>query len=597
MLALLSGICIVGHAADSGEIVLPEFEFPARSYTTFAETGIPYDEIIASFPEACEIKYENGRLYIEDIGAGKVEYFERLNHEWYEATLEDGFWTVFVSEEIYNEDWEFVMYASDGRWEVDYSRDGTRRIIDVYAKSDEGVDTDKLFRIYPEEGYGEQYVSVYYELSDELSVEDSYDKGFLTMQYVRWNVDDVSIYTRYDALQGTVEYIDVANYETEEYEYYFPGKGWTDDVAGEIPIDAPTGFEEATLESLLALTPTDMGCEHLFGESTCEIPATCVYCKRHSGKALGHEWVKEDVYNVCSVCQAVLYDAPTTVIQSYTSLPFPTLEETGIDIDEITSGVISKLTVRRETGKLYVPNIDGCWLSVQGEADVDQIDGWNVIETEGEDLEKLSLCFSWLTPSDTDEENEYYEELYYNASGELISYFCGDSLHYKDIGVDFINNRVVLEYAGAEYSEYSYRDSYVNGIFAEQNVVNYLYGIEVEYNPYHEASYACIFSLEDGEVYLTDKGWSLSPIDYVPTDAPEEYADKDMSYFIGICPTTVDFCLHSWEKGVLSKTCSECGKTVMLNDALVTVIIVAVAVIVCAVVVVFVIKKRKNAKK
>ena len=104
--------------------------------------------------------------------------------------------------------------------------------------------------------------------------------------------------------------------------------------------------------------------------------------------------------------------------------------------------------------------------------------------------------------------------------------------------------------------------------------------------------------------YLPDKGWSESDTEYKPIDPPEGYADKDISYFTALCPTTVDFCVHTWDSENTAAKCTKCGEqkhAVPIVEAekdepqftFVFIIIGVIAVLLCVAVVTIVIVKKK----
>jgi hypothetical protein len=92
----------INSFAEEAKLTLPEFEYSTFSYKTFAETKIPREEIFACFPENIEMKYEDGMLYVKDLGAEDANCVDGIKHNYYDGELVDGYWRFEITPEEYN---------------------------------------------------------------------------------------------------------------------------------------------------------------------------------------------------------------------------------------------------------------------------------------------------------------------------------------------------------------------------------------------------------------------------------------------------------------------------------------------------------------
>ena len=570
ILSLVLAVSIVtafptrGLAAEEA-VTLPDFEYPTMSCQTFAETGIPYDALMDAFPETLEIKYENGTLYVKDLGGDEALFFSDLNHDTRDGELVDGYWTFAVSAEEYNSDSSISMRTDSHSWHAEYKVNGKRWIVTLTKHMESNA---RIVMLYPEEGYGEQYIQVAYDLLAGFRVTDSYDAGVLKEQVVEVHDDDSSLWAYYDA-QGNPKYVNVSENSEGRYASYIPGKGWSENSWEYVPTNAPAGYENATLESLLAMGPTDIGCKHQWEGPLCDVPAICALCHREKGEPIGHSWVSGTEYDTCSTCNGILYRVPKMEMPVFEGRPYQNLETAGVNADAITSKLPQKITTKYENGIFMIPNIDGYVLDVdletEGFVKYRTENGWNLMEVAEEDLAALDISFSKLEEKD---DGEIWHTLRYSADGCPVSVNMYDAETDKSITVSLKDKTVKLSYLKDKDSDIEYTDVYENGVIAAQNVYDLMKSIRVYYDSDLKVSKVKLWEMGKSYTFTPGKGWTVRGADGATAEAPEGYADKDAAYFAQAYPHNIDFCIHSFETsedGSFQK-CAKCGQTVALKQ-------------------------------
>ena len=73
---MLIGTTVFARAEATDIIPVPEVPAIDRPYKTIEELGIDFEEIDAYFPQNIEIRYEDGKVYVEDFGASSVEIYD-----------------------------------------------------------------------------------------------------------------------------------------------------------------------------------------------------------------------------------------------------------------------------------------------------------------------------------------------------------------------------------------------------------------------------------------------------------------------------------------------------------------------------------------
>lgn len=581
--------------AAEDEIVLPEFDYPTMSYKTFAETGIPYDELNDLFPEVLEVKHENGTLYVKDLGGNNAWYTDHLNYDGHDGELVDGYWEFAVSSEAYSAGGSISMYTDNHAWHVQYDASGERGVVSFSANVD---GNHRGVMLYPTEGYGEQYVQVIYELRYGVTVSDTYEAGCLTDQMVEIQDSTSAFWARYDG-QGNLQYVDISLFDTEEDATFVPGVGWTEGDWENTPADAPTGYENATMESLMAMGPADIGCAHQWSDPLCDVPSICELCHREKGAPIGHSWVSGSEYDTCSTCNGILYRIPGIEMPAFEGKPCLNLEQAGIDIDAIISKLPPQISTKYENGIFMVPNIDEYYLdarvTTKGYVSHVTEKGWNRMEVAEEDLEALILSFS---KGEEHGDSEIWYDVSYDADGSLVSASIYDYESGKAIRVEFDENTVELSYPKDKDTEVEYTDVYENGDLTSQYLYDMSNGIWVYYDSDLKLEKVTVRDKGEYVSLIPGKGWTVDDNDDETVPAPEKYADKDAAYFAAAYPHNIDFCIHSFEvsEDGSVKTCVKCGEIVELDSGsdLAIIVIALVCVAVVAGVIIVVSKKKKQ---
>lgn len=600
-------------AADD-QIVLPEYKCPALAYPTFAETGIPYDQLISILPEKLDIKYKDGILYVQDLGDSETNITLYLQSDSLEGELVDGYWQFTVSSEEYNNGAGLSMHTPNRSWHAEYDISGKRKIVSFTTYFDK---YSRIVVLYPEAGYGKQFVQVVYDLIEGLRVTDIYSEGFLYEQTVELHTDSSSLWGRYDA-NGNIQYFNVSINKTGDYASYIPGKGWSENSWEYTPVDAPVGYEDATLESLLSTVPTNIGCAHQWEGPLCDAPAICSLCHAEKGDPISHSWVSGTDYDTCSTCNGILYKAPDIAMPSFEGRPFLNLESTGVNADAIISKLPKKILTKYENGVFMVPNIDG----YDFDADLDAmtyvshktLNGWNIFEVLEEDLDELELEFS-----KTEEQGDLkiWFNLEFDADGNLLSFNLYEDESNKSLNISLEENTVELSYPKENTKHVEYTDVYRNGEIISQEVYDMEKYLHVYYDSDLNIEKVEIWKMGRYYTFIPGKGWTNDESETI--SAPEGYEDKDAAFFAETYPHCITFCIHSFELSEDGnyKTCVKCQETVQIeektesNDSNITanstdtnddvvIIIVVVSVVLlaafAAIVIVVVKKKKANAE-
>ena len=255
ILSVFSTLGVVVHAVetepeqDGGSsaaelIVLPEFTFPTNTETELSAYNLPLDEIKALFPEEAETKYEDGIYYIKDIGAASASVLNYFNYERYDMTLVDGYWTVALTEEEAAGDLSVQFIGA--YWLINYINGQRNRMLQLYTEYN-----SKYINIY----YEDDLCSVYYNIGQDIGVENEYSNGVLTSHMVSKNTDDgfLDIYYNPDK---SVNYVELYVRSVGDY-HYLLDEGWSEYTDEYVPTDAPEGYEDYTFNDFAELAPHD----------------------------------------------------------------------------------------------------------------------------------------------------------------------------------------------------------------------------------------------------------------------------------------------------------------------------------------------------
>lgn len=302
--AIISLFTVFTAAATTTKIF--DIKFVNRQYDTLAEMELPISEINEYFGKTLEVKYEDGKYMIEDIGADYASLYNTLDYEDVELDLEGEYWVCEMQESEYNDEsisHVVRFFGFNSLWDVSYIDgepydrvylydDNTNRALNVSLYSD--------------------YVETVYEVHGRRYV-DCYADGVFTQQSVEYYFDGTNDYffIYYNA-EKEISYVELWSSGEETYFYYFPEDGWYINpyAEPEYATSAPVGYESADIQYFTALAPTNIDCTHpSYSPADCENPESCYMCGLpiEGSEALGHEWSGTINYGLktCLTCGTV----------------------------------------------------------------------------------------------------------------------------------------------------------------------------------------------------------------------------------------------------------------------------------------------------
>ncbi len=571
------GVCSVCNAS-----ILPEFEFVDHVASTLDEIDFPHSEIKSNFSKEAEVKYENGKYMIKDVGASEAVFYNNTDYIFIPMTLEDGYWTVELSEEVYNgENVSLYVNFKGDMWQLTYTDGIVNGSLQISAEGN----TYSALIYY----YSNNLVEFLYPLSDRC-YRDTYTNGVLSSQIAEISTDEYSIKVYYES-DGAVSRISVYKYMESRYYYYSQEDGWS--TSGS-PCDAPVGFENANLDYFLAVAPFTVNCTHEeYAEADCETPEKCKLCgiAKEGGEALGHEmlgatctepstckngcghteghalthsWVDSETLGKkeCSVCGEILLPD-----FDFVTFPYPTLAETGFDTKGMLNVFPSNVETKYENGKYMIKDIgafsaeyydtydysrapmtleDGYW-TVEISEDI-----YNDVIDMGEDF-----CVNFFG------EDRFWDISYSNGLRDYVLQIATPG----NVYVALIRaNSDCVEFSYPLYDRY-YSNSYMGGVLSGQKVALF----------FEDNSYLFAYYLADGTLdyvtvydtsehasfyYFPDFGWTRgSTAPNAACDAPAGYEDADTEFFTSLAPTSIN-CQHEeyLEADCLNpEYCAVCG--------------------------------------
>lgn len=481
-------------------IVIPEFEFPQKPYATMAELNIPAVEIADMFPENIEIKYEDGKVMVKDIGAARVK---SNNPHSYKIRLVDGWWVCEVPESEYSDFIKYLyFYGENDSWEISYVNGRASIWVSIYeGDSIVNVDIDSI------------RISVYYSIGD-FEYNDFYRNGSLEYHTVDAYYMDEIVAVEYD-LDGNARIFKTC---LDKWYYNIPGIGWSASKDGLTPIDAPEIFADMTFEALISLAP--------YG----------------------------DFGNLDEPIVFPEIEIPETV--------HPTLSDAGINVEEIFNNAPAILERTYENGILKIKNpgfpefyrissiIGSNWYYPANEGE------YYTLEISEEDYEKdidivISIDFKQyyyinfeLTFIQFESYDVESEELYFK-----VVHLRADENH--EIEYDLLNGLYVsLCYEG---------DNLVSQVI---NITETEYGTITTYNTDGTLNNIEYYNFTNGEAkfYFAGQGWSSHLAQYIPTDTPEMFKDLTEGQLMAYAPSW-GLCEHQWVDAdcKMAKHCEKCG--------------------------------------
>lgn len=279
-------IALEGVCAVCLETVIPEYEFPTKPYLTEEELNLPIDEIRTHFNRTLEVKYENGKYMIEDIGASFAEIFfgDAL-------TYENGYWVVEMDEETYNAGNIRVNFSGkDQIWSILYNDGEPEGALQISINYNEYV--IKVYMHSP-------WVEVAYPVFDRFC-KDYYKNGELdthSQTYYFANRDFFEVVYNPDK---TVNHIKVHSVEEPDEDKYYcylspDGEWYTNPTFdAEFLTGAPLGYENTEIGYFVQLTPCIINCTHeSLAAADCTNAAYCLICSviPEGSEPLGHDMV------------------------------------------------------------------------------------------------------------------------------------------------------------------------------------------------------------------------------------------------------------------------------------------------------------------
>ena len=457
---MLIGVAVSANAQGTENIPFPDIPAIDRPYQTIGELGIDFEKIDAYFPRQIEIRYEEGKVYVEDFGASSVEIYDFNSYAYVNLELTGGYWTAELSAaptivHVYSYD----ASTDDRHLSAAYHGDGYR---DHYVRlNDNVIGIDVSFAIE----YGN--VTVIYG-SGNYYYEDRYEDGVLNTHGVSNREDKEGIN---EVLYGVDGKIRFCRLYTDGYYYYFPEQGWSSNWEIFVACDAPAGYENidetyftANKPSLICSAASGDDIVHDMSTAYCTSPSTCKNgCGYTIGEIEHHEWQIVDGKKECSLCDAVFFPNFEFIDRTYNNL-----EELGFPYDEIKAVFPKVLTVKYEDGKYMVKDVGADKAKAYNNVDyidieLSLVDGWWICELDEEIYNDESIMLFVYFEGEID--GIYWNITYVNGTVNSDLYLMsmrddlGVSVYYDDY------DRVVsMYYVGDRL----YNDEYKNGALYSQ---------------------------------------------------------------------------------------------------------------------------------
>ncbi len=290
ILGIIASIGISAYAEESTGSTFPEFEWVTRVYDTLDETDFPVEEIRNFFPNEVETKYENGKYMVKDIGAFGAKLYETITYDRKTMVLENGYWTLEISEEEYNAvrdaggDYIVNLFAKDNLWQVNYSNGRIKYDLQIATRENTYAVLIKL---------SSDFVAFIYPLYDR-DYRDTYSGGVLASQEVTFFIDYNNFVVVHYFNDGTHDYTAVFVSSVGSYRYYVQDFGWAiiPEADPDYACDAPPGYEDADTEFFTSLAPTSINCTHeQYNVADCATPERCAICGlvKEGSEPLGHD--------------------------------------------------------------------------------------------------------------------------------------------------------------------------------------------------------------------------------------------------------------------------------------------------------------------
>ena len=532
---MLIGATVLASAEERDIIPVPEVPAIDRPYNTIEELGIDYAKIDAYFPQNIEIRYEGGKVYVEDFGASSVEIYDSAIYKYVSLELIDGFWTAELSAAptiVYVYTYETSIY--DRCLSVAYYGDGQRDQYIALNDSVIGVEVSFAFK------YGN--VTVMYQ-SGNYHYEDRYENGFLDTHGVSNFEDKENINQVLYESDGKIRYCTLY---IDGYYHYFPEQGWSSNWEYFVACDAPEGYEDIDETYLTANKPSLICAEakgddivHDMSTAYCTTPSTCKNgCGYTIGEIEHHDWQIVDGKKECSLCDAVFFPEFEFIDRTYNNL-----EESGFPYDEIKALFPKVLTVKYEDGKYMVKDVGADIAKVYNNVDYKDIelslvDGWWVCELDEEIYNDESIVLFIYFQGEID--GIYWKITYYNGTVNSNLYLMSRS---DGLGV-FVYYDDYKRFTSSHYvGDRHYNDEYRNGALYSQEASLYVGEdhVYIEYLADGSLESVRIYIDDEWYYYYLDGSWERGVEELLTP--PAGYENADVAYFESILPTTIN-CAH-----------------------------------------------------
>jgi len=546
---MLIGTTVFAGAEATDIIPVPEVPAIDRPYKTIWELGIDFEKIDAYFPQNIEIRYEDGKVYIKDIGAGLVSIYAS---DYRDLELVDGYWTADIEGElqfIYVN--SFEDYGEDRYWSATYRGDGTR---DPYL-----VVNDTTKGVYISFSNEYKSATVQYR-SGDYYYEDKYSSGVLDTHGVSNRNDTDRVEAIYED-NGSLAY---GKLYTNTYYYYFPGQGWSSNWGEFTACDTPGGYESidetyftANKPSLICSAASGDDMLHDMSTACCTTPSTCKNgCGYTVGEIEHHDWQLVDGKKECSLCDVVFFPDFEFIDRTYN-----TLEESGFPYDEIKAVFPEVLTVKYEDGKYMVKDVGADKAKAYNNVDYKDIelslvDGWWICELDEEIYNDESIKLFVYFEGKID--GIYWNITYANGTVNSDLYLMSMS---DDLGVlvyyDDYDRVVSMYYVGDRL----YNDEYKKGALYSQESSLFVGEdhVYIEYLADGSVESVRIYRDDEWYYYYPDGSWEKG-VEALLTP-PAGYENADVAYFESILPTTIN-CAHGNIKAADCESpeyCLTCG--------------------------------------
>lgn len=306
-------------------VEIPMFDFVTKPYLNDEDTGLPLTEIRQAFNQKLEVKYENGKYMIKDVGASEAEIYNNRDYEYIELTLEGGYWVLEMTEEDYNNpelDWNVYFIGKNDFWSFYYNDGEPERRVqfnDFYNYYSIGV--------YVHEN--EDWLDVSYPALDRIC-NDMYKNGKLISHEVTHYYEDQDDWfgVTYNP-DKTIHHVKIWHALDGTYYYLIPEYGWysISEVYNDYKVSTPIGYDDKDISYFTNIAPCTINCthdtvipatcndpeicnvcgvipegskplEHDMSDATCSSPSTCKNgCGHTEGSELGH--IDDDFDHVC----------------------------------------------------------------------------------------------------------------------------------------------------------------------------------------------------------------------------------------------------------------------------------------------------------